>query len=330
MHPKKRKHPEEKTELHPRNKHRGRYDFKQLTAVCPELSASVALNKFGDESIDFSDPVAVKMLNKALLKKFYDIEFWNIPPGYLCPPIPGRADYIHHAADLLSSCNKGEVPTGENIKCLDIGVGANCIYPIIGIKEYGWSFIGSDIDIVSIESANRIIKENSLLKDKLKLRLQKNTGCIFKGIVQKAEFIDLSVCNPPFHNSLKEAREGTLRKLKNLNGTTTKLTLNFGGKNNELWCKGGEVRFIGNMIRESKVFSSSCFWFSTLISKQASLNTIIKILKEMHPADFKIIPTGQGNKASRILAWTFLTPQQQKKWSEEKWRTHNESTGTNV
>ena len=136
----------EKPQLHPRNKHRGRYDFEKLTESNPELAPYVKLNPHNDLSIDFFNPDAVKMLNKALLKQYYDIANWDIPSHYLCPPIPGRADYIHHIADLLGSCNKGNIPSGNKIKCLDIGVGANCIYPLIGNKEYGWSFIGCDID----------------------------------------------------------------------------------------------------------------------------------------------------------------------------------------
>ncbi|MEI8048680.1 MAG: RlmF-related methyltransferase, partial [Bacteroidota bacterium] len=150
MLPEKREHPKEKSKMHPRNKHRERYDFKQLIGSCPELAEFVRPNVYDDDSIDFFDPEAVKMLNKALLKHYYDLGYWDIPKNYLCPPIPGRADYIHHIADLLGSKNKGQIPTGEKIKCLDIGVGANCVYPVIGNKEYGWSFIGCDIDAVSI------------------------------------------------------------------------------------------------------------------------------------------------------------------------------------
>ncbi len=88
--------------LHPRNRHGGRYDFAVLTACCPELAAHVAANAFGDDSIDFADPLALRALNRALLRHFYGVGTWDIPARYLCPPIPGRADYIHSAADLLA------------------------------------------------------------------------------------------------------------------------------------------------------------------------------------------------------------------------------------
>lgn len=309
----------EKSGLHPRNRHRERYDFKLLIASCPELGQFVKLNDYKDESIDFFNPEAVKMLNKALLKHYYGIEHWDIPENYLCPPIPGRADYIHHIADLLYRNNpeflKGKIPAGTKIKCLDIGVGANCVYPIIGNKEYGWSFIGSDIDKVSIESANKIIEMNPSLKGNIELRLQHNPNDIFYGIIQKDELFDLSICNPPFHSSLAEAQSGNLRKLRNLKQKKITIpVLNFGGQTNELWCEGGEEKFIGDMIYQSKQFSTSCFWFSTLISKETNLKNAYKDLKTVEAAEIKTIPMSQGNKISRIVAWTFLTREQQNKW----------------
>jgi 23S rRNA (adenine1618-N6)-methyltransferase len=320
MLPKKKEHPKEKIKLHPRNKHRERYDFKQLITSLPELKKFVKLNDYNDESIDFFDAEAVKTLNKALLKHYYTIEHWNIPQNYLCPPIPGRADYMHYAADLLGSMNNGKIPTGEKIKCLDIGVGANCVYPIIGNKEYGWSFIGTEIDPLAIESANKIIEMNPQLKNKIEIRSQHNPKDILYGVLNKDERIDLSICNPPFHASLEEAQAGTLRKLSNLKGKKiTKASLNFGGQNNELWCKGGEISFVRDMIRQSKQFSESVFWFSTSISKQSNLNTVYQELEKANAIDIKTIPMEQGNKTSRVVAWTFLNKGQQQTWVKEKW-----------
>jgi 23S rRNA (adenine1618-N6)-methyltransferase len=316
----KKEHPKVKARLHPRNKHRERYDFKVLMDACPELAPFVRLNIHHDESIDFADPDAVKMLNKALLKLYYGIGHWDIPADYLCPPIPGRADYIHHMADLLCSKNYGRIPTGSKVRCLDIGVGANCVYPMIGNSEYGWSFTGTDIDPVAIESAKKIIELNPALTEQVELRLQKQPNDIFFGVLQKDEFMDLSVCNPPFHASMAEARSGTLRKLNHLKpGKTTVATLNFGGQNGELWCKGGEERFVRDMIRQSRFFAASCFWFSSMISKQSHLRSIYEALKNAEAREVKTIPVGQGNKSGRIVAWTFLTPEQQKIWINTRW-----------
>ncbi len=318
---KKKVHPKEKANLHPRNRHRERYNFEQLIKSCPELAPFVQVNDYNDASVDFFDPKAVKALNKALLAHFYGIENWDIPQNYLTPPIPGRADYIHHAADLLSTADSGKIPTGNKIKCLDIGVGASGVYPLIGTQTYGWSFIGTDIDPVSLDSVNKIVALNPALKDKLELRLQENPNNIFQGILSKEERIDLTVCNPPFHTSLAEAQAGTMRKLKNLQQKKlVKPTLNFGGQKAELWCAGGEKKFVTDMVHQSKQFATSCFWFTTLLSKESNLKPVLYSLREAGALDVKTIPMGQGNKISRLVAWTFLNPEQQRKWVALKWK----------
>lgn len=309
-----------KTNLHKRNKHQTRYDFTLLLKKCPELASFVAENKYGDETIDFFNPDAVKALNKALLMHYYDIESWDIPEGYLCPPIPGRADYIHYIADVLSGSNFGKIPTGSKIKCLDIGVGANCVYPIIGTSEYGWSFIGSDIDPVALESAKKIIAGTPRLSKNVECRLQEKSTETFFGIIEKGEMIDLAICNPPFHSSMEEATEGTLRKLSNLKKKkVTKAELNFGGTNNELWTEGGEKQFITKMIKQSTQFAKSCCWFSTLVSKKSNLKYIYDALEEVKVGEYKTIEMGTSNKSSRIVAWTFLTVKEEKDWAEERW-----------
>ena len=319
----KKEHPAEKTVLHPRNKHRERYDFKILMQTCTELSKYVKVNEYGDESIDFANPKAVKWLNKSLLKHYYGLDYWDIPAGYLCPPIPGRVDYLHHIADLLGSSNNGKIPTGTKIKCMDIGVGASCVFPIVGAKEYGWLFIGSETDAVAYESAGKILKNNPFLKRNIELRFQENNNDIFHGIMQRNEPVDLTICNPPFHASLEEAQEGTLRKLSSLNHKKiTTPTLNFGGQNTELWCEGGEERFVRSMIRQSKQFASNCFWFSTQISKQSHLKSIYEALENVGALEVKTIPMAQGTKSSRIVAWTFLKPDQQNSWRNTRWNIY--------
>jgi 23S rRNA (adenine1618-N6)-methyltransferase len=315
MNPKKKEHPKEKQELHPRNRHRERYDFKLLIETCADLQPYVKLNPYHDESINFFDPAAVKMLNRALLKQYYGIEHWDIPEGYLCPPIPGRADYIHYAADLLASCNHGKIPTGNKINALDIGMGANCIYPIIGHKEYGWHFVGTDVDTVSIASAKNIIEMNPSLQNGIEIRQQTNNSNIFKSIIQKEERFDITICNPPFHASAKEAAMGSIKKLNNLQRKhNSKPVLNFGGSSNELWCDGGEQTFIANMIDESKLFAGNVCWFTTLVSKSSHLDSIYQALKNAKAIDTRTINMGQGNKISRMVAWTFLSKEEQGKW----------------
>jgi 23S rRNA (adenine1618-N6)-methyltransferase len=318
---KPRKEPQqEKPELHPRNKHRQRYNFDLLKETSPGLAAFVRPNDYGDESIDFFNPKAVKALNLALLRHYYNIQYWDVPENYLNPPIPGRADYIHYAADILSKSNADKIPEGNQIKCLDVGVGASCIYPIIGHHEYGWSFVGSDIDPLAITSAEKIITSNSDLKAAVELRLQTKPREIFKGIIQKDEKFDLTVCNPPFHSSAEEAQKATQRKIKNLKqkqaGTPVR---NFGGQNNELWTEGGEGKFVTDMIFQSRDFATSCLWFTSLVSKESNLKSIYHVFKLVKATAIKPVNMGQGNKNSRIVAWTFLQKSQRDEWAKG-WR----------
>jgi len=291
---------QQKIELHPRNRHRDLYDFKQLVKSCPALAKFVAPNKYGNETIDFTNPLAVKTLNKAILKLFYNIT-WDIPEHFLCPPIPSRADYIHYIADLLSISNGGVIPLGKDIRVLDIGVGANCIYPLIGHREYGWSFVATDIDPLAISVAEGIVKQNGLTAA-IEIRLQNSSLHIFKGVLKDISAFDISMCNPPFHASKNEAKMGTQRKWKNLGIKTA--GLNFGGQSHELWCVGGEIAFISRMIEES--VHVNCKWFTTLVSKANSLPSIYNALKKAKALDVRTINMGQGQKKSRIVAWTFI------------------------
>ena len=296
----------EKSNLHPRNPHRFRYDFQALIKNCPALLPFIFVNKYDSETIDFANPEAVKLLNKAILKHFYQISNWEIPKNYLCPPIPGRADYIHYIADLLAENNFGNIPTGKSVKVLDVGVGANCVYPIIGNHAYDWQFVGTDIDPVATQSAKNIIENNDTLWGKVEIRLQTSSANIFKGIILPDEVFEVSICNPPFHTSLAEATAGTQRKTKNLSGKkASNPTLNFGGQNAELWCEGGEESFVKKMIIESATIPQKCVWFTSLISKKEHLQNIYRNLKNVKALEVRTIDMAQGQKTSRIVAWTF-------------------------
>ena len=305
----------EKVNLHPRNKHRFGYDFKQLIQCCPNLNDFVFINQYETQTIDFSNAEAVKLLNKALLISEYDIVNWDIPSDYLCPPIPGRADYIHYIADLLTESNNGILPEGDTVQGLDIGIGANCIYPIIGNTTYGWSFVGSDTDEKALQNCKIIIGQNEKLIDFISLQLQTEPRFIFKNIITPEDRFTFTICNPPFHASAMEAAKANIRKTNNLENTKSNQTLlNFGGQNTELWCDGGEIRFLTQMVYESAKFPMNCFWFTTLVSKKENLKSIYKTLQKVNAVTVKTIEMAQGQKTSRFVAWTFLSEAQQKSW----------------
>jgi len=288
-----------KTIMHPKNNHTT-YNFDDLILSHSSLAKFVFVNEHGTKTIDFSKNDAVFHLNKAILKANYNITDWRIPKGYLCPPIPGRADYIHHISDLLN-----EDSSKTDIKGLDVGVGANCIYSILGSQIYNWKMIGCDINLDAINAAQHNVNLTEALKKNIEIRHQKDNANIFKGIIKEDEYFDFTMCNPPFHTSEAEASKGTMRKLSNLrkDGATG---LNFGGQANELWCNGGEVLFIKRMIKQSVAFKTQVGWFTTLVSKKENLPKIYKQLDKLK-ATHKTISMKQGNKQSRFIAWNFKT-----------------------
>lgn len=288
--------------MHPNNIHQQGYNFKKLIESNPKLAHFVFTNSYGNETIDFSVPQAILELNRALLKYHYQVDNWNIPSQYLCPAIPSRADYIHYLADLLKYSNNNDVITG-----LDIGVGANCIYPILGNKIYNWNMVGSDIDSKAVESAIKNVNSSSSLSKHISILHQENPANIFKGIIKPNEYYHFTMCNPPFHKSKEEAEKGTHRKITNLQKGKPKLArntlqLNFGGQANELWCNGGEALFIKRMIKESVEFKDQVTWFTSLVSKKENLPKIYKQLEKLS-ATYTTIAMEQGNKKSRFIAW---------------------------
>lgn len=282
-----------KDQLHPRSRFRSRYDFARLTAAHPPLSAFVKTNAHGDAGIDYADPRAVKALNAALLADAYGLRGWDLPAGHLCPPIPGRSDYIHHLADLL------ELRRGADVRVLDVGTGASVIYPLIGACEYGWSFVGAEVDAASLRWAQK----NAKLVGQIELRRQNNAANCFRGIIRPGEHYAVTMCNPPFHANAVEAAAGTRRKQQNL-GLKSQ-ALNFGGTASELWCEGGELGFIRRMIAESREFAAQCGWFTTLVSKSEHLPRFEKALRTAQAAEVRILEMAQGQKKSRVLAWRF-------------------------
>jgi len=308
--------------LHPRSYHRGSYDYSKLVSKFPPLEEHLITSENKLTTINYTDATAVKALNKAILLSDYGIEYWDIPDNYLCPAVPGRAEYLHHAADILGSFSS-RFPTGSQVKCLDIGVGANCIYPIIGRKVYKWSFIGSDINEHSLKAAQKIVSKNVLLKEQVSLRQQKDPSKIIEGILQPDEYIDLVICNPPFFESAKAARQASLKKAQGLTKskpTSLKTSRNFRGQHNELWCPGGELTFVRKLIQESQTTATSCFLYSSLISKTKNLE---KLQIELDRAEVKYstaIQLALGNKKSHILAWSFLKPKQMKIWAKARWK----------
>jgi len=324
--------------MHPRNLHKNGYPMDALCQSYPALKPFLVRAKSGKTSIDFTNPNAVKALNAALLFHYYKLEYWDMPEGYLCPPVPGRADYIHGIADLLyQSDEKRDAVRGLAVRGLDVGVGANAIYPIIGVASYDWEFVGSDVDGQAVKSATRIASKNKRLTNKFSVRKQADSEHIFEGIIKDNEHFTFTMCNPPFHKSAEDALLGTHRKTSNLarnkhkrggklpvkspkgfahsakskghnkvtENVAKQANLNFAGQANELWCEGGELAFIQRMIKESVNVKDNVEWFTCLVSKSAHLKPLKTSINYHGARECEVIDMGQGSKVSRFITWSF-------------------------
>ena len=306
--------------MHIRNRYKQGYNFDVLMKANPSLAPFVKTH-YSKLSIDFSNSAAVIELNKAMLFGDYQLSYWQIPDGYLCPPIPGRVDYIHHLADLLFNTNGNKKPKAKSVNALDIGTGSSLIYPILGNREYQWRFVGADIDPISIENSQRIITNNNLTN--IECRLQPQDIQCFNGIIKENERFDITLCNPPFNASSGEAEQANKQKWHNLKQPKSARksqaeNRNFGGQQAELYCDGGELKFVRRMINESKHYQQQVLWFSCLISKKENIRPLKLAMKKAGALKTKTVTMQQGQKVSRFIAWTFKNPEQLSNWCHER------------
>ncbi|OHX64252.1 23S rRNA (adenine(1618)-N(6))-methyltransferase RlmF [Flammeovirga pacifica] len=287
--------------MHHKNPHKSGYDIDKLCSQMPQLKSHIILTKGNTKSINFHDAESVKLLNKALLKAHYKIKFWDIPKGYLCPPVPGRLDYLLGINDLIKETTNLSY---REIKGFDVGTGANLIYPLLGYSFLGWKFSASEIDDVAINNGINILRENKITPKQIHIKKQNDVNSILKGLIVASDRIAFTMCNPPFYKNEKEALDASRRKNKNLkqkNGENR----NFGGLNNELWVEGGELEFIIKMIDESTSLKNEVIWFTSLVSNQDHILPLQKKLKKAK-AHYRIIDMGQGQKKSRFIAWSYI------------------------
>jgi 23S rRNA (adenine1618-N6)-methyltransferase len=142
-----------------------------------------------------------------LLISYYDIK--NGIFHYLCPPIPGRADYIHYIADLLAESNNGIIPKVMGFKAWIL------VLALIYLSN-NWKcrirleFRRNRYRRKAIENCSTIIEANPKLVDFISLQQQTGLVLFFKISLHEDKFA-FTICNPPFHKSQEEATKGSLK-----------------------------------------------------------------------------------------------------------------------
>jgi len=341
---------------HPRNAFQGTYDMARLTSAYPPLGPHVARGPTGRPTVDWADPAAVRALNTALLVADYRVHpsyAAILPAGALVPPVPGRADYVHHLADALRRAGAlPSAPVGPAVRGMDIGTGASCIYPLIAASVYGWEMIASDVNPAALASARKIVASNGH-RDLIDVRGQElSNASIFDGVLRADERLDFAMCNPPFYPSEDAFRAENARKRKGLSkkkgagrkgakqraapaeaetegGATT--SNNFGGTRSELWCEGGEVAFVRRIVEESRRYADRCLLFSSLVSRKEHVAEIEGFLRAAPTKGggrrrrgvrlVRRVSMGAGRKSATLLVWSFLDERERRQWSHARgWR----------
>lgn len=157
----------------------------------------------------------------------FNLDRFELPMGYLIPPVPGRLEYLLHKREFLT--NQFNCDQNTKLRGLDIGSGANGIYCILGAQYFNWNMVGSECDENAVKIAKANISLTKSLKNKIEIRHQENKSFLFKNVIQTGDQFDFTVCNSPFHTSKEDALKDSQKKLNNLGRKFNKhqLTLNF-------------------------------------------------------------------------------------------------------
>ena len=264
-------------------------DFLILIKEFPELKKYIIKHdeKIEEFSFDWSNNDLSLLMTKSILNYYFNIKYYDIPKGFLIPPVPSRLNYLNLINELIKDIEK------ENIIGVDIGTGANIIYPILGNSIYNWKFICSEINNESYNNAKLILQKNNL-EENINLIKQENKNNIFVSIINQENKYTFSMCNPPYYDYEQEI------KIEDKKRDTE---YNF----DEVYYEKGELGFFERYFEESICYKKNIFLFTILIGKKSnseiiydkinSYNNIIKL------CDIKKIMT--GNNVRYIIYWSF-------------------------
>ncbi|KAG7163978.1 RNA N6-adenosine-methyltransferase METTL16-like [Homarus americanus] len=147
--------------MHQRNRYRTPPSFKKLATQYPEFREHCTYDLSGKVHLDFKNPKAVRALTTCLLDQDFGLKSLYL---------------MTHAARYDSE---------HMVVGADIGVGAACIYPLLGAKQFGWCMLGTETDQLSYGSATTNVLNNNL-QDRVFVKKVEN-GIILKGVLDEKE-----------------------------------------------------------------------------------------------------------------------------------------------
>ena len=126
--------------------------------------------------------------------------------------------------------------------------------------------------------------------------------------------IDFTMCNPPFYTSTADLLLSAAAKSRPPHSACT-------GADVEMVTAGGEIAFVSRMIDESKILGERCQWYTSMLGKYTSVETIVERLVTAGIHNWAVKDLIQGNKTRRwSVAWSWgsMRPSQVCQVSEHK------------
>ncbi|KAH9966325.1 hypothetical protein BGW80DRAFT_1230306 [Lactifluus volemus] len=283
--------------MHQRNAYKSPPDFESLSRIYPPLRPHIIRVSVNERpTIDFHDPTAQRRLTQALLFRDFNIQL-EIPNDRLCPPVPNRLNYILWLQDIISHTTSPESST--SIRGIDIGTGASAIYPLIACRlSPNWHFVATDIDSVSLLSAQSNIDSNGL-SERITLIRADPTGPIMIPLIQDAAAsFDFCMCNPPFYASKEQLTYSSATKALSPNAICT-------GAEVEMITPGGEEAFVSRMVSESITLGERCRWYTSMLGKQSSVTALVTLLHDHSITNYALTELVQGQTRRWAIAWSF-------------------------
>ncbi|KAI8643636.1 hypothetical protein BD408DRAFT_385291 [Parasitella parasitica] len=292
--------------MHPRNIYKTEPDFAALAKDYASFNPFVKQTEYGRSYIDFKDAQANRELCKCLLKRDFNISI-DFPLDTLCPAVPNRLNYILWLEDLIQDT----LSKRENCQGIDIGVGASCIYPLLGsATNPTWHFLGTEINQRSVDFANRNVQSNHL-EDRITIKHNSDPSKIF--LLEQDKQYTFSMCNPPFYSSQEEIDQGLLNKELEPSAICT-------GSDNEMITKGGEFAFIKLMVMESLKLQQQVHWYTSMIGLKRTIRPLVRLLNDQGITNYIVTDFIQGKTVRWAIAWSFYAERPTKAHAIETWR----------
>ena len=270
-------------------------DFLLLIKEFPELKKYILKqdkDKKEEIAFDWSNNDLSLLMTKSILNYYFNIKYYHIPKGYLIPPIPSRLNYLNLIKSLLTSKYNGNII--NDIIGIDIGTGANIIYPILGNSLFKWKFICTEINDEAYNNAKIILQKNNL-EQNITLIKQKNKNNIFLGILNQENKYSFSICNPPYYDYETEIK---------LDDKKRDNEFNF----DEVYYKQGEFGFFKRYFEESICYKKNVFLFTILIGKKSNAENIYDIINNQNNKDIIRISNIQKIQTGNNLRYIILAP----------------------